>query len=184
MHLYGSYTSPFVRHCRIALLQYQAKFKLIETDYQQSAAGSAAMRVPYFEHQDIKLHDSMSIIRFIRELHGHRMCETTAEYDLLLLVNTAIDSTINLFLLEKSGVDIAANSYTQRQSQRIQQCLEHFESVAEQLKWNDAGIRLACYLDWVQYRQRLDLRQYPALIAWLEQAQQYPEFTDTAPPAA
>lgn len=47
MELYGSYTSPFVRHCRIALLQTQQDCQFIETDAQQSATLSPTKKVPY-----------------------------------------------------------------------------------------------------------------------------------------
>ena len=37
MKLYGSYTSPFVRHCRIVLLETQQSCEFIETDQTSSA---------------------------------------------------------------------------------------------------------------------------------------------------
>ena len=40
MKLYGSYTSPFVRHVRIALLETQQAFEFIETDQAGSSAQS------------------------------------------------------------------------------------------------------------------------------------------------
>lgn len=185
MKLFGSYTSPFVRHCRIAVLQADLECGFVETNYEQSAEGSAAMRVPYLEHDQLKLHDSMSILRYLRELTDQRFCPTLEEYDLLLLVNTALDSTINLFLLENSGLDIASNSYMQRQARRVEQSLAYLNDVAAQgLEWNDAGIRLACFVDWAMFRQRLDFTNYPALVAWREQAQQSKEFIATAPPTA
>lgn len=182
--LYGSFTSPFVRHCRIALLQSGAEFEFIETNYEQSAQGSVAMRVPYLEHNGLTLNDSMSILRYVRERHDQIFCRNLAEYDLLLLINAALDSTVNLFLMENSGVDIANNDYTQRQSARVEQCLKHLELVAHDgLEWNDAGIRLACFIDWAKYRQRLNFERFPALEAWLESASHSKEFQLTSPPA-
>lgn len=185
MKLFGSYTSPFVRHCRIALLQAGLEYEFVETNYEQSAEGSAAMRVPYLEYQGLKLHDSMSILRYVRQASDQPFCQTLAEYDLLLMVNTALDSTINLFLLENSGLDIGNNSYTQRQARRITQSLTYLNDAAAQgLEWNDAGIRLACFVDWAIFRKRLDFAAYPALLAWLNKAQQSKEFAETAPPTA
>lgn len=184
MKLHGSFTSPFVRHCRIALLQQGMDFEFIETDYAQSAEGSPAMRVPYLQDGDLVLHDSSSILKHIRQRNDQGFCQSTEEFDLYLLVTTALDSTINLFLLEKSGVDIATNNYTQRQAQRIQQCLQALNSKAGQgLEWNDAGIRLACFIDWALFRQRLDLSGFPALLNWLDDARQSREFDLTTPPA-
>jgi len=37
LELYGSYTSPFVRHCRIALLESGLAFTFVETDQVSSA---------------------------------------------------------------------------------------------------------------------------------------------------
>ena len=35
MKLYGSYTSPFVRHCRVALEETGEQYQFVETDYTQ-----------------------------------------------------------------------------------------------------------------------------------------------------
>lgn len=184
MQLHGSFTSPFVRHCRIVMLQNDTQFEFIETDYAQSAEGSSTMRVPYLFDGDIQLHDSSSIIHYLREKNNQKLYEDALTHDLFLLVNTALDSTINLFLLEKSGVNIQENSYAVRQRNRIERCLQTLNAEAKAgMKWNDVGIRLACFIDWALYRQRLDFSAYPALLNWLEQAKQYKEFNLTAPPA-
>ena len=47
MKLFGSYTSPFVRHCRIVLAQHQQSYEFIPTDYAQSAQQTPTKRVPY-----------------------------------------------------------------------------------------------------------------------------------------
>ena len=37
MKLYGNYTSPFVRHCRVALLQQKLDCDFVEIDYAMTA---------------------------------------------------------------------------------------------------------------------------------------------------
>lgn len=181
--LFGSYTSPFVRHCRIALLQTRTDFEFIETDYAQSAQHSPAMRVPFLQDDSITLHDSASILKYIRAKSGEDFCQDLSEFELFCLINTALDSTINLFLLEKSGVNIAANDYLKRQQHRVEACLATFEQAAQAgLAWNDAGIRLACFIDWALYRHRLSFDTCPALLSWLEHARQQTEFQLTALP--
>jgi glutathione S-transferase len=71
MKLYGSYTSPFVRHCRIALIETGLAFDFIETDQTGSAAKSPTKRVPFLEDGNIFLTDSSSILKHIREKTGH-----------------------------------------------------------------------------------------------------------------
>lgn len=181
--LFGSFTSPFVRHCRIALLQTNAEFEFIETDYSQSAQQSPAMRVPFLQHNDLTLHDSSSILKYIRELNGDHFCSSLDELELYCLINTALDSTINLFLLERSGVEIDTNDYLKRQRQRIDACLAALERAARTgLSWDDAGIRLACFIDWAIYRNRLRFDTYPALHTWLTEARSKAEFQSTALP--
>ncbi|MGX5915524.1 glutathione S-transferase N-terminal domain-containing protein [Aliidiomarina sp. Khilg15.8] len=184
MKLFGSYTSPYVRHCRIALLQTETKFEFLETDYTQSAKGSPAQRVPYLQHEGMQLHDSASILKYIRFRAEQPFCASCESFDYFCLVNAALDSTVNLFLLENSGVDIHTNNYTQRQASRIESVLQALEErAAEGLEWDDAGIRLACFIDWASFRKRLNFDKYPALLQWLDDANQDRIFTSTKPPA-
>lgn len=183
MQLFGSYTSPFVRHCRIVLLETKTDFEFVETDYSQSAAGSPAQRVPYLQDGELQLHDSASIIKHIRQLAGESFCAEVESFDLFCLINAALDSTINLFLLENSGVDIKSNPYLQRQASRIESCLQSLQEKAEAgLAWDDAGIRLACFVDWAEFRKRLSFTAYPALQNWRDQALHQKSFSQTQPP--
>lgn len=184
MQLFGSYTSPYVRHCRIALLQSDIEFEFLQTDYAQSAKGSPAQRVPYLQHEGFQLHDSASILKYIRLQAEQPFCASCESFDYFCLVNAALDSTVNLFLLENSGVDIHSNDYTKRQASRIQSCLDALEQrAAEGLEWDDAGIRLACFIDWASFRKRLSFDNHPALLEWLHQANQDRVFVATKPPA-
>lgn len=47
MRLFGSYTSPFVRHIRTALADTGMEYEFVETDCSNSAALSPAQRVPF-----------------------------------------------------------------------------------------------------------------------------------------
>jgi glutathione S-transferase len=185
MKLFGSYTSPFVRHCRIALLQTETEFEFLQTDYAQSAKGSPAQRVPYLQHEGLQLHDSASILKYVRQLAEQPFCASVESYDCFCLVNAALDSTVNLFLLENSGVDIHTNDYTKRQAARIESCLAALDKKAvEGLEWDDAGIRLACFIDWASFRKRLSFDNYPALQHWLHEANQDRNFVATKPPSS
>ncbi len=184
MQLHGSYTSPFVRHCRIALLETGTDFTFEETDHQASATGSPAQRVPYIMDGNVRLHDSASILKYVRERAGQAWMPDVQQYDLFCLANTALDSTVNVFLLENSGVKPDETPYLQRQINRIGTTLEALEQWADvsPLQWNDGSIRLACFIAWAQYRNRVDFSPYPALQAWLREAEQHQEFLETAPP--
>ncbi len=182
MELYGSLTSPYVRHCRIALMQSQLSFKLILTDQTQSAQLIATQRVPFLKDRDVTLSDSASILRYIREKSGQTFLNTVEEFDKFCFVNTVLDSTANLFYLEKFGLDQQANAYTQRQNNRIHGSLLELEnSLLSFQAVNDWHLRLACFLDWAIFRHRIQADNYPNLCQFLQQAQQYKIFALTHP---
>lgn len=183
MKLYGSYTSPFVRHCRIALAESGQHFEFIETDYAQSATGSPTQRVPFLRIGELQLHDSSSILKYIREHSGGEFLSDLITYDRYCLVNTALDTCINLFLLERDGFSTEQIPYLKRQQARIDAILHELNDLdwPEETPWNDATIRLACFLDWALFRQRLDLAGYPQLLNMLEQAREKNVFSSTAP---
>lgn len=72
MELYGSYTSPYVRHCRLAMLEAGLDFKFVETDALASARKSPTQKVPFLKDGDITLNDSCSIVKYVRERSGKR----------------------------------------------------------------------------------------------------------------
>ena len=76
--------------------------------------------------------------------------------------------------------------YLGRQQARIDEILNTLDQrdwSLPNLPWNDATIRLACFLDWARFRNRLDLTQYPNLVSLLNAAYQHDAFARTAPPA-
>ncbi len=184
MKLYGSYTSPFVRHCRIALLETGLACEFIETDQAGSAAKSPTKRVPFLEDGDVFLTDSSSILKHIREKAGTAFLSSASELDLFAMVNTALDATVNLFFLERDGVDLQAYEYTRRQAARIESSLTELNalSLAAQAPYSDMELRLACYLAWGLFRKRINIEAHENLQQFLAGINQYTAFSDTAPP--
>lgn len=187
MQLHGSYTSPYVRHCRIALQQTGLQHKLIDTDYQQSMAMSPSGKVPFLRDGELLLTDSSSILRHVRERGGQPFCPDISDYDLYLLASTALDSAVNLFLLERDGVTPATSDYLKRQQQRISQCLQHMDQMMQpqlpnlQAPFTDGVLRIGCFLSWALFRKRLSIGVHPNLQALLQKLDQYPLFAATHP---
>jgi len=183
MKLFGSYTSPYVRHCRIVLLETGVDCEFVETDMKGAAKLSATQRVPFFEDGEISLTDSSSIVRYLREKSNQGFLIAPKEYDLYCMVNTILDTTINLFLLDKTGQDAGNNSYLRKQRSRIKSSLTQLEQadLSANLIGNDLLLRLVCFLAWTQFRDLLDLRDYPKLTRLLKQASSYDNFTSTHP---
>jgi glutathione S-transferase len=190
MRLYGSFTSPFVRHCRAVLAQTEQACEFVETDYVQSAKASATQRVPFLDDGDLRLSDSASILRHLRERAGQAFFADLADYEFFLLTNTALDTAVNLFLLERDGVTAEQSPYLARQADRIQATLQELSSrlaihpEAEQPMRSDGLIRLGCFLDWALFRKRLSLDAHPELMRFLERMRADQVFAATAPPEA
>jgi len=196
MKLYGSYTSPFVRHCRIVLLELQQcdnnkatppiSCEFIETDLKASAKLSPTQKVPYLVDADLSLSDSNSIIKYLRERSGGSFMNDIREYDLFCMVNTLLDATVNVFFMERvDGLKPCDSQYLQRQQNRIESALKDINQLTlpTALPLNDGQIRLACYLDWALFRQRIHLDEFETLQQFLTLARRWDIFTQTTPSA-
>ncbi len=183
MQLFGSYTSPFVRHCRIVLLETGLPCEFVESDASVSATRSPTKKLPFLVDGDLLLTDSSTIIRHLREQAGETFLPKLRDHDHFCLVNTALDAAVNLFLLEKDGVSPESGPYLGRQQQRVQSCLEVLNHLELELKppYSDFELRLGCFLAWGRFRNRFDASRYPHLIDFTSAMDQYPHFGATAP---
>lgn len=184
MKLYGSYTSPFVRHVHIVLLETAQAFEFIETDQTGSTARSPTQRVPFLEDGEIFLTDSASITKYLREKAGQDYCKSAQELDEVCLVNTAMDATVNLFFIKRDGVDITTIPYLQRQAARIKSTLEELNKfvLPSAAPYNDAQLRLACFIGWAKLRNQIDFSIYDNLEKFYAGIQHYDHFQVTRPP--
>lgn len=183
MKLYGSYTSPFVRHCRVALLETGFSFEFVETDMIGSAKKSPTKRVPFLEDEDHFYTDSCSIIKYLREKAGTTFCASAKELDEFCLANTALDATVNLFFLERDGIKVTDVAYLQRQAERIASTISELNAMQlpTSFPYNDAQLRLACFIGWAKFRKRFDFTDFPNLDKFFADAQTYESFSLTAP---
>jgi len=184
MELYGSYTSPFVRHCRIALLQTELECEFIEIDAAQSATLSPTKKVPLLVDCELKLTDSTSILTHIYELVGEGFLTDLEEVELYHMTNTVLDACVNLVLLAKfDGITAEQSVYLTRQKDRIQTGLEAIndKTLSQALPLTQAETRLAIFLEWALFRNQISLEALPALQQLLDLAQTDPYFTQTAP---
>ncbi len=182
LQLFGSYTSPFVRHCRIAMLQEEAPFEFVPTDFDQSGTMSPAKRVPFLKGDGLFLTDSSAILHYVRTQAGKPFFASSKEANLYFLATTALDTGINLFLLEKDG--LTQSSYLARQNERMSEVFKALnDEISDWDKGLDDGIlRLACLLTWVAYRDRFDFSHLDRLVALDKDLAAHPLLQETAPP--
>lgn len=185
MKIYGSFTSPFVRHCRIALLEGTVPCEFIEIDALQSAQISPTKKVPLLVDGDITLTDSSSILRYLREKSGATFMPDILDFELFNMTNTVMDACVNVFYLEKfDNVTEEQSSYIARQKSRVLSGLEALNEapISAQLPLSDGLIRLACFLDWGIFRERIELKKLTNLTRLLDVARTDNNFIKTVPP--
>lgn len=183
MKLYGSYTSPFVRHCRIVLLETNIDCEFVETDGVASAAKSPTKKVPFFEDGDIFLTDSLAIVKYLRDKAGQPFLRNAQELDKLCLINTLMDASVFLFLMEKDGVTPEQSAYLKRSAARVESGVAELEKSALNVNgpYTDVELRLGCFLAWAKFRQRFTFDQYPKLAQLVAQLENYAPFAATPP---
>ena len=185
MKLYGSYTSPFVRHCRVALAQENLDFDFVDADYVMSAEKSPTAKVPFFTDGDLVLTDSSSILKYAREQSGGRFLADLEDCETFAMTNTVLDSAINVFLLENEGFGPEQIKYLGRQKKRIESGLTALNQRvgANHDITRDGVLRCACFLGWALFRKRISLDGRDHLRDLLAAANQVKAFAATAPPA-
>lgn len=190
MQLHGSKISPFVRHCRIVLINSGLSFTFVETDIYNNAHLSPIAKVPFLYDGDLFLNDSSSIIRYSREKSDQAFLPEIYDFDFFAVCNSVLDSVVNIFLLERTGLGVEQNAYLQRQQTRVNSGLQALdERVAkyytdvntEQVMSNDALLRAACFLQWAQFRARIDTTSLPHLMTLVTLAKDNEAFASTAP---
>lgn len=185
MELFGSTTSPFVRHCRIALEQAQIPYELKLIDYDTSAKESPLQKMPYLKDGKVFLTDSSSILMHIRKKQGQAFPASVEDFELYTMVNTLADTAVNLFLMEKDGITPEKSDYLTRQQARLKTGFETLNSMIKttEVLSSDGIIRAACLLDWILFRNRYDLSSYGQLISLVSHAAGNELFIKTDPRA-
>lgn len=184
MKLFGNNISPYVRMCHITLLEESINFDFIETDTTASAKKSPTKKIPFLQDGEITLTDSGSIIKYIREKAGKPYLKSLHEFEAFLLINTSMDACINVFLLERDNITQEHSSYLKRQSARIESIFEVINeyTLAKSSPYTDIEIRLACYIDWALFRNRISIEKYGNLTEFMAGIKTYEPFINTALP--
>ena len=183
IELYGSTTSPYVRHCRIVLAQENIEYKLIEVDFNTYENMPATGRVPFLKDGDIVLSDSSSITLYLRQKSGKTLFHDPVTYDHFCLVNTMMDAAVNIIRCSLSGTNIEENAHLKRHGDRIKHGLDELENLdlPQSINDNDFALRLACFLDWALFREQISLDNHLKLKSFLNTANTLELFSSTSP---
>lgn len=211
MKLYGHDTSPYVRRVRVLLAEKGLPFSRDSDSWNKPDAAvlklNPMLRVPALVDGDQALLDSKVIAAYIYERHpqpppappaGHPPLQPTLwhpehRYDdenTLLAIDAAVDSAINLFLLELDGVATERSPYLLRQRERIASCLTWVDSRLTGGTTFHAGvfaatdIALMCALQWMEFRRRYPVENHPNLVRFVAANASRPSLDATHPSRA
>lgn len=165
------------------------EFKIINymdkagNDYLKSV--NPISKIPVLIADDQIIYDSRVIYNFLSKKYQWNQLSLHDE-NIISAIDGAMDSSINLFLLQRGGLDLnSANSFIERQQKRIED-LFNFLSPWVKLQdaknnnhWNFPTISLYSYLDWLQLRKMSDFSQHPEMKNFLYDFQNAPGIQET-----
>lgn len=195
MHLHGSHTSPYVRRVRIFAegLGLPMEMSDAATEAGQAAlrAASPLWRVPTLAFPDgTVIWDSQAILVSLARRYGwgpfRPVTDADRESNLVLAVNGALDSAVNVFYLRKDGVDVAAVPYLVKQQARVDAALGWVEAQLRGDGFFDgrpgyAELALYTTLGWMSFRNTWPVAAHPKLVAFQARWDAEPGWAATAP---
>ena len=207
MKLFGHDTSPYVRRVRVLLHEMGIT---VERDFSSWVAPSSElsksnplMRVPVVRDGKKTLLDSKLIAEYLYAHYANKLLEQATapplsptlwhtshrfeDENIVLAIDAATDSAINILLLELDGVSRAQSPYLGRQLERVERCMHWLDQslAGRTTVWDDvfsfSDIALHCALDWMLYRQRYPVAQHANLVCLLRTHTHRPSLSATYP---
>jgi glutathione S-transferase len=181
MKLFGTTTSPYTRKVRIVLNAIGRPYELIDT---RTEAGSAALaqiaplrKIPVLvtDEPGLVVPDSSLIVNWLWATEGDALRAAGWSFDpldwndraLQLVVEGSLDAAINHRYLRQDG--FADAGYIAKQRQRVESALTWLDGrVAFRRPVGVASLSLGCALDWIAFRNVLDLPRWPGMTAFHE----------------
>lgn len=213
LKLYGHDPSPFVRRVRILMTELGLRFERDTRAWKEPSpellSESPIQRLPMLDrgegHAVRYVYDSRSIAEVLYEAAAQRPSGAPKDdvlplqptlwnpalhdddRNVLSVVDAAIDSAVNVYLIELDGVTSDSSPYLQRQNQRVARCLEWLDRRyadrdtldPSQLAFVD--VALVSGLGWLRFRKRAELESYAALCRVEARLEERPSFAATRP---
>ncbi|MDX1676648.1 glutathione S-transferase family protein [Arsukibacterium sp.] len=174
MKLYGSQTSPYVRRIRLFLADVHCEFIklniLDDVDRETLAAINPTLRIPMLTDAGQTIFDSGVIYRYLAAKQGVAALSWYQENQ-LTVINAVNDSLVMLFQCSRSGLDTNEDKlFYNLQRQRIATSMFVLDQQAgndEFANWHYPAMALYSLLDWILFRELLELDDYPGLLAFV-----------------
>ena len=198
--LFGSVTSPFVRRARMVAIEAGVPVDLVDTATEAGQhklrATSPVWKVPAALVDGVVIWDSASIIdvlvarapkEVLRPLPVSALARAV-EMNFVHAIDEATLSSIRLFYLSKDGLE-ATGAFLEKERDRVGNVLSYLDgaihgtSCTEAQGFGRAELALLTGLDWLRFRNRITLDDYPRLEAFHAAHATRPSFVATSPDA-
>ncbi len=170
MELIGSNTSPFVRRTRLLLagLPYTYTQLDIYAEGRSALANQTPiLKIPVLIDNGQQIYDSRVIARYLEQTHRIGEPLSWEEENRLTIIDGVLDSLVMLLLSQRSGLDTSSEVMIYRlQRERIKRSLatlEHEVLEGNFRLWRYPAICLYTLIDWADFRELINLRDYPTL---------------------
>lgn len=171
--LFGSFTSPFVRRTRLLLANTEHEFRPVNIfdadDKEMVKKVNPTIKIPMLKDGDNYIYDSRVISRYLSEKLELPKISWEQE-NLLTTIDAANDTFVQLFLLNKSGLNIKDDLlYFNMQKVRLTQVISFLDEQAKAGafdEWHYPSICLYCLMDWLMFREFHDFTSYHNLMAF------------------
>lgn len=198
MHLYGTFTSPFVRRVRVIAHELGRELAMTDTRTPEGEAAwhrlAPLRKVPVLELGGEALFDSHAIVDLLLAQHGPgplrpwRAENRIVEGNLIHAVDGALESAIRLFYLRRDGVDWAQIPYMRVEADRVQRILTWLEGQVRgawctpEPGFGLAELALTTTLEWMHVRGGVGLESFTNLVAFMSAHAERPSLAATRPP--
>lgn len=196
--LYGSITSPFVRRVRMVALEATVDVVLVDTNTPEGRdrlhAKSPIWKVPAAEIEGTVIWDSSTILdvliarapkQVLRPFPTSALARAHEE-NLIHAIDEATLSAVRLFYLEKDAI-MPTGAFLTKERDRVGSILGYLDGVVrdgrctEHEGFGRAELALLTGLDWMRFRERIDLADYPRLSTFHAAHRDRPSFVATSP---
>jgi glutathione S-transferase len=179
--LLGTTTSPYTRKVRVLLDAIGRRHELVDTRSDRGAAALAEVaplaKIPVLIDgaQDLVVPDSSLIASWLWATEPSALRAAGFDLDpqafadraLQVVVEGALDSAINHRYLRQDG--FADAGYVAKQRQRVERALTWLDGrIPFRRPLGAAALSLGCALDWIAFRDVVELPRWPGLTAFRE----------------
>lgn len=188
MQLLGSVASPFVRRLRLVLAGQPCQFVALNIFESEGRSvlvqHNPARKVPVLVDGDQLVFDSGVIYRYLAAKLRLKALSWDQE-NCLTTINACNDSLVELLLCKRSGFDVTENKlFFNLQHERIQATLEALEQqirTGQFGQWDYLSISLFTLIDWILFRELVDLKPFPLLLQFRTEHLAKPMVAETDP---